>query len=326
VVTGGSAGLGRAIVRELAHRSWDVAVLARGEEGVEATVAEARRVGVRAVGIPVDVADAAALDAAADAVEEQLGPIDLWVNNAMVSVFGEFLDIEGRDFDRVIQVVLLGFANGTRTALRRMVPRDHGHVIQIGSALAHRGIPLQSAYCAAKHGIKSLTESVLVELRHRGSEVRISEVDMPAMNTVQFSWVKSLLPHHPQPVPPIFQPDVCAAIVADVADRPRRRTWVGESTVATILGTRVSARLADVLAQRSGFNQENESIRARRLAPNLWDPVPGDHGAHGVFDDTARSASPQTWAARHRGAAAATVGAGILAVIAALAVGRRATR
>ena len=178
----------------------------------------------------------------------------------MVSVFGEFMDIAPDDFRRVVDVVFFGFANGTREALRRMLPRDRGHVIQVGSALAHRGIPLQSAYCASKHAIKSLSESVLLELRHRGSAVRISQVDMPAMNTTQFDWVKSLLPHHPQPVPPIYQPEICAAILADVADRPRRRTWVGESTVATVLGTRLSARLADAMTARSGFAQQDPSI------------------------------------------------------------------
>jgi NAD(P)-dependent dehydrogenase (short-subunit alcohol dehydrogenase family) len=325
VVTGGSAGLGRAITRELAGRSWDVAILARGSEGAEAAAAEARDLGVRAIAVSVDVSDAAALEAAADRVEAELGPIELWANNAMVSVFGSFLDIEPDDFARVNEVVFLGFANGTRTALTRMVPRDRGHVIQVGSALAYRGIPLQSAYCASKHAIKSLTESVLVELQHQGSAVRISEVDMPAMNTMQFSWVKSLLPHHPQPVPPIYQPEICAQILADVADRPRRRTWVGEPTVMTIMGTRVSARLADVLAARSGFSQEDPALHAPMLPPNLREPVAGDHGAHGVFDDRAIGISPQTWALRHRSlATTAGVALGVLASVAVVGVlGRR---
>ena len=323
VVTGGSAGLGRAIVRELARRSWDVAVLARGMDGAEASAAEAIELGVRAISVHVDVSDPVAVEAAADRVESELGPIELWVNNAMVSVFGDFLDIEPEDFARVIDVVFLGFANGTRTALKRMVARDRGHVIQVGSALAYRGIPLQSAYCAAKHAIKSLSESVLIELGHRGSAVKISEVDMPAMNTTQFSWVKSLLLHHPQPVPPIYQPEVCAMILADVAERPRRRTWVGESTVATIVAERVSSRLADTLAARSGFSQEDPSLRAPMLPPNLWKPVEGDHGAHGVFDDRSLRLTPQTWALRHRGLmAAATLGF----VAAAAALGVRAAR
>jgi NAD(P)-dependent dehydrogenase (short-subunit alcohol dehydrogenase family) len=278
---------------------------------------------VRALAISVDVSDAAAVDAAAERVEQELGAIDLWVNNAMASVFGEFADIEADDFDRVIRVVLGGYANGTRTALHRMRSRDRGHIVQVGSALARRGIPLQSAYCAAKHGIKSLTESVLVELAHRHSSVRISQVDMPAMNTVQFSWVKNLLPHHPQPVPPIYQPEICAAILADVAERPRRRTWVGESTVATILGTRLSARLADSLAERAGFQQQDPAIRDRMLPPNLREPVAGDHGAHGVFDGKARAITPQTWMQRHRPLTAAI---GSIAVVAGTLVAIAATR
>ncbi|MGN6325070.1 SDR family oxidoreductase [Pseudolysinimonas sp.] len=327
VVTGGSAGLGRAIVRELAARSWDVAVLARGEDGIEAAAADARAAGVRALAVPVDVSDATALEAAADRVEQELGPIELWVNNAMVSVFGEFIDIEPDDFDQVLRVVLGGYANGTRTAMRRMMSRDRGHIVQVGSALAHRGIPLQSAYCAAKHGIKSLTESVLVELRHRRSAVSISQVDMPAMNTVQFNWVKNLLPHHPQPVPPIYQPEICAAILADVAERPRRRTWVGESTVATILGTRLSARLADAMAERAGFAQQDPGIRDPMLPPNLREPVPGDHGAHGVFDGKAHAVTPQTWAQHHRGLATG-VGAAVatVAVVAGVLAGRAQAR
>ncbi|WP_344199635.1 SDR family oxidoreductase [Pseudolysinimonas kribbensis] len=326
VVTGGSAGLGRAIVRELAGRGWDVAVLARGADGVEAAASEARERGVRAIGVTVDVADTDAVEAAADRVEAELGPIELWVNDAMVSVFGPFDQIEPADFERVIRVVFLGFANGTRAAVRRMEPRGSGHVIQVGSALAHRGIPLQSAYCASKHAIKSLSESVMVELEHRGSDVRISQVDMPAMNTVQFNWVKNLLRHHPQPVPPILQPEVCAAILADVADRPRRRTWVGEATVATILGTRLSARLADRLALKSGFAQEDPSLHEPMLPPNLWEPVPGDHGAHGAFDDRAKALTPQTWAQQHRGLAAAIGAAGAVVAATALASGMRAAR
>jgi NAD(P)-dependent dehydrogenase (short-subunit alcohol dehydrogenase family) len=324
VVTGGSAGLGRSIVRELARRGWDVAILSRGPDAARAAADEAMALGVRALAVPVDVSDTDAVEAAADRVEDELGPIALWVNNAMASVFGAFDEIEPADFRRVVEVVFLGCANGTRAALRRMLPRDAGHVVQVGSALAHRGIPLQSAYCASKHAIKSLTESVLVELRHRGSAIRISEVDMPAMNTMQFSWVRSLLPHHPQPVPPIYQPEICAEILADVADRPRRRTWVGESTVATVLGTRVSARLADVLAQRSGFAQEDPSLHEPMLPPNLWEPVPGEHGAHGVFDDRSRAISPQTWALRHRGVVRG-VGMGVgaaVAVVGGLALAR----
>jgi NAD(P)-dependent dehydrogenase (short-subunit alcohol dehydrogenase family) len=201
VVTGGSAGLGRAIVREFAQRGWDVGVLARGRAGLDGAVADVERIGTRAIGIETDVADRAAVEAAADRVEAELGEIDVWVNDAMVGVFGEFLDTDPDDFERAVSVDFLGFVNGTRAALSRMKPRNRGGVVQVGSALAHRGIPLQAAYCSSKHAIKGFTESVLTELLHDGSAVTLSEVDMPAMNTIQFNWVKSKLPKHAQPVP-----------------------------------------------------------------------------------------------------------------------------
>lgn len=316
VVTGGSAGLGRAIVRELAERGWAVAVLARGADGVAGAVTDAENAGARAMGVVVDVADRQALDDAADRIEDELGPIALWVNNAMVSVFGEFMSTHPDDFERVIAVDFLGFVNGTRSALNRMLPRGRGSVIQVGSALAHRGIPLQAGYCSAKHAITGFTESVAAELSHGGSAVTISQVDMPAMNTMQFSWVKSSLPEHPQPVPPIYQPEVCAKIVADVAERPRRRSWVGESTVMTIVGNRVAGRLADRKAARGGYyGQQTDAVHSPMLGPNLYAPVPGDHGAHGVFDDRSLSITPETWLLQHRR------GAAIGAALAAVAVG-----
>jgi short-subunit dehydrogenase len=325
VVTGGTAGLGRAIVRELAGRGFDVAVLARGQDGLDGALADIRSAGVRGVGISVDVADRNQVEGAADEVESELGPIDLWVNNAMVGVFGEFLDTNADDFERAVAVDFFGFVNGTRTALSRMRPRDRGHVIQIGSALAHRGIPLQAAYCASKHAITGFTESVLGELMHDGSQVKISQVDMPAMNTMQFDWVKSSLPEHPQPVPPIYQPEVCARVVADVAERPRRRTWVGESTVMTILGNRFASRIADRAAARSGFSgQQTSKDRAPMLGPNLYTPVAGDHGAHGDFDDRSWAVTPQTWAIQHRrGMLAGLAGVAVAAVAAGSAVARR---
>ena len=244
VVTGGSAGLGRATVRELADRGWDVAVLARGEDGLAGAVADIEARGRRGLGISTDVADRLAVEAAADRVEDELGPIDLWVNDAMVGVFGEFLTTGPADFERATAVNFFGFVNGTRAALSRMVPRDRGHVIQVGSALAHRGIPLQAAYCAAKHAVQGFTESVTTELIHNKSAVKISTVDMPALNTIQFNWVKSQLPHHPQPVPPIFEPEVGAQAIAAVAEKPKRRNWVGEPTVMTVLGNRFVANWA----------------------------------------------------------------------------------
>jgi len=320
VVTGGSAGLGRAIVRELASRGWDVAVLARGQDGISGAVADVLAEGRRAAGVSVDVADADAVDDAAQRVEAELGPIRLWVNNAMSGSIAEFLDTSAADFDRATAVTYLGVVNGTRAALRRMVPRGDGHVIQIGSALSHRGIPLQAAYCGAKHAIHGFTDAVVSELTHDKSPVAVSLVDMPALNTPQFNWVKSGLDAHPQPVAPIFQPEVGAGAVADVADRPRRRTWVGAPTVGTILGARFAGRFLDGYLARNAY--EGQIARDRNVPmerPNLYSPVPGDHGAHGIFDDLARSGSLQTWAIRHRrpltaagvSAAVAVIGAGV---------------
>ncbi|NYI41958.1 SDR family oxidoreductase [Demequina lutea] len=301
VVTGGSAGLGRALVRELADRGWDVAVIARGADGLAGAVADIEKRGRRGFSVSADVADAEAIDKAASAIEKELGPIDVWVNDAMAGVFGEFLEVSPADYQRATEVNYLGFVNGTRAALSRMVPRDHGQVIQVGSALAHRGIPLQSAYCGAKHAIKGFTESVVTELGHRGSKVRVSEVDMPALNTIQFNWVKSLLPHHPQPVPPIFQPEVGARVVADVAERPRKRTWVATSTVATIVGNRVASRALDWYLARTGVDgQQAPDLKEPMLPNNLYEPTPGDHGAHGAFDDEAHAIAPQVWLHRRR--------------------------
>ncbi len=324
-MTGGSAGLGRAIVRELADRGWDVAVLARGEDGIAGAVADVIARGRRGLGVPTDVADADAVERAADQVERELGPIDLWVNDAMVGVFGEFLGTAQADFDRATAVNYLGFVHGTRAALDRMVPRDRGHVIQVGSALAHRGIPLQAAYCGAKHAVQGFTESVTTELIHAKSAVRISTVDMPALNTIQFNWVKSALPHHPQPVAPIFEPEVGARAIAAVADRPRRRTWVGEPTVGTVLGNRVAAGLLDRYLARTGYSGQQAPDKSDPMLPdNLYAPVVGDHGARGIFSDRALSMSPQVWAISHRMATAALGAAALAAgVFAATAAVRR---
>ncbi len=328
VVTGGSAGLGRAIVRELAARGWDVAVLARGTDGVAGAVADAQALGVRSIGIETDVAGRDAVEEAASRVESELGPIELWVNNAMVGVLSEFLATPADDFERATYVNYFGFVNGTRAALSRMVPRDRGHVIQIGSALAHRGIPLQSAYCGAKHAVLGFTESVMTELEHTGSKVAISMVDMPALNTIQFDWVKSQLPHHPMPVKPIWQPEVGARAVAAVAEKPRRRTWVGESTVGTIIGNRLSGRFADWYLAKTGYDgQQAPEVTEPMLPDNLYTPTPGDHGARGAFSDRARDFSPQTWVVQNRGiasiigAAAATVA--VAGTTAAIALRRR---
>ncbi|MDO9398882.1 MAG: SDR family oxidoreductase [Herbiconiux sp.] len=316
VVTGGSAGLGRAIVRELADRGWDVAVLARGEDGLLGAEADVVARGRRGLGLSVDVADREAVEQAASDIEQQLGPIELWVNNAMTGVFGEFLDTEPDDFERAVAVDFFVFVNGTRSALSRMTPRDRGHVIQVGSALAHRGIPLQAAYCASKAAVRGFTESVTTELLHNHSKVTVSTVDMPALNTIQFNWVKTDLPDHPQPVPPIFEPELAARVLADVADKPRRRTWVGGSTVQTIVGARLAGCIVDEVLARTGYDGQQAPDKTEPLLPpNLYEPVAGDRGARGIFSDSAKSFSVQIWAIRHRMlATAAAVGAVGLAV------------
>jgi len=321
VVTGGSAGLGRAIVRELAESGYDVAILARGQDGLDGAVHDVEALGSRGLGISTDVADRRAVESAADRVEAELGPIDLWVNNAMVGVFSEFLSTDPDDFERATAVNYLGVVNGTRAALSRMVPRDSGAVIQIGSALAHRGIPLQAAYCGAKHAALGFTESVITELLHNKSAVTVSMVDMPALNTIQFNWVKSQLPDHPQPVPPIWQPEVGARIVADVARKPRRSTWVGESTYATVLGNRFIAPFLDRYLASTGYDgQQSPETKDPMLPTNLYEPIPGDQGARGLFSDRSRDSSPAIWAIQNRGTVAAA-GIALGAVGAAVIVG-----
>ncbi len=319
----GSAGLGRAIVRELADDGWDVAVLAREEGRLAATVDEIRERGVRGMSVSVDVVDARGVDAAAARIEDELGPIDLWINGPITAVHGEFLDIDPADFERVTDVTYHGLVNGTRAALSRMIPRDRGQVIQISSALAHRGVPLLSAYSAAKGAGRIFTEAVASELVHRGSRVRISEIDMPALNTPFYSWVKNLLPRPSRPIPIVFQPEVGARVVAAVARRPRRRTWVGEPTVVAIIGNRLSGRFLDRLAGTFGYRvQEARGIEQPMLPPNLYEAVPAEVEVHGAFDDKAVSWSPQTWAVLHRRAATA-VGLAAAVAVGAGAIARR---
>jgi len=323
VVTGGSAGLGRATVRAFADAGYDVAVLARGEDGLAGAVADVAAAGRRALGIACDVADHRAVDAAADQIEQRMGPIEVWVNNAMTSIFAPFLDTDPEDFERATAVTYLGFVNGTRAALKHMKRRDRGVLIQVGSALAYRGIPLQAAYCGSKHAMVGFTESVITELLHDHSNVRVSMVHMPALNTIQFNWVKSQLPHHPQPVPPIYQPEVGAAAVVRVAEHPRRSTWVGLPTAATVLGNRVVAPLLDRYLARTGYEgQQSPQDTRPEIGENLYAPVPGDQGAHGDFDYKAHPHSPETWLSLHRRSVLATLAAGAAAVTL-LARGRR---
>ena len=327
VVTGGSAGLGRAIVRELADRGWDVAVLARGDDGLRGAEADVVERGRRGLGLSVDVADRDAVESAASEIEDRLGPIELWVNNAMTGVFGEFLETDPADFERAVSVNFLGFVHGTRAALSRMTARDRGHVVQVGSALAHRGIPLQAAYCASKAAVRGFTDSVITELLHNKSGVRVSMVDMPALNTIQFNWVKNSLPDHPQPVPPIFQPEDAARVLVDVAEKPRRRTWVGGSTVQTILGARLSGWIVDEVLARTGYSGQQAPDKDEPMLPtNLYEPVPGDRGSRGIFSDQTKT-SVQMFAIRHRALTVAVASSALAAGAGAAVTGlRRALR
>ena len=309
VVTGASGGIGRACARAFAARGDDVALLARGATGLEAAVAEARAHGVRALPIEVDVADAAAVEAATTRIEAELGPIAVWVNVAFTSVFARFTDIAPEEFARVTEVSYLGYVNGTRSALRVMGPRDRGAIVQVGSALAYRGIPLQSAYCGAKHAIQGFHEALRTELLHDGSGVRVTMVQMPAVNTPQFDWVLSRLPRHAQPVPPIYQPELAADAVVYAADHPRRREyWVGETTALTLLANAVAPGLLDRYLARTGFkSQQTDQRRDPDQPENLWAPADDgeDFGAHGDFDAGSHRRSPQVWASQHHGLLAA---------------------
>jgi NAD(P)-dependent dehydrogenase (short-subunit alcohol dehydrogenase family) len=318
VVTGGTAGIGRATVRELAARGWDVAVLARGQERLDDTVREVREAGRRGLGISLDVADHRAVDAAAERVEAELGPIDLWVNNAFTGAIAFFDDIAPEEYERITAVTYFGFVNGTRAALRRMTPRDRGTIIQVGSALAFRGIPLQAAYCGAKHAIKGFTESVRVELKHKGAQVQLCEVHMPGVNTPQFDWVLHRgIEHHPMPVPPIYQPEVCARAIAHVAEHPRRTMWVGLPTALTILGNRFAPLLLDAFLARTNVEgQQSPDHDPPGAQSNTWQPVYGaEVQAHGSFDEQAYAHSPELWVSRHRGLLAAGAAAAASAVL-----------
>jgi short-subunit dehydrogenase len=265
----------------------------------------------------VDVADAAAVDRAADAIESELGPLDVWVNVAFASVFAPFWQISAEEFERITLVSYVGFANGTRAAITRMRPRDHGTVVQVGSALAYRGIPLQSAYCGAKHAIQGMTESLRCELMHEGSQVRVTMVQLPALNTPQFDWVRSKLPNAPQPVPPIFQPELAARAVVHAAQHPdRREYWTGGSTALTLLANAVAPGLLERYLARTGIDSQQSERPGSNGAGNLFQPADDatDHGAHGRFDDRAAARSVQWWLTqRRRPLLAGLAGGGVLA-------------
>jgi len=309
VITGGSAGVGRATAREFAGRGASVALLARGEDGLEGARADVERLGARALALSLDVSDGEAVERAAATVEDELGPIDVWVNNAFVGMLAPFVEVTPEEFRRVTDVTYLGYVHGTRAALARMRTRDRGTIVQVGSALAYRGIPLQSAYCGAKHAIKGFTESVRTELLHEGSRVHVTTVELPALNTPQFDWARTTLPNRPQPVPPIFQPEVAARAIVWAAEHRRRELLVGLPTVLTVWGNKLAPGLGDRYLARTGYDsqQTEEPVEPDRRN-NLFEPVAGDHGAHGRFDDRSQGRSAQFWLTTHRALAVAAVG------------------
>lgn len=323
VVTGATAGIGRATARTFARRGDRVALLARGEKGLAAVAEEVTKLGGAALPVIVDMADPDQVAAAVDRVESELGPIDVWVNNAFATVFAPFMEVSPAEFRRVTEATYLGYVYATRAVLERMLPRDHGTIVHVGSTLAYRGIPLQAAYCGAKHAVQGFHESLRCELLHRRSNVHTTMVQMPAVNTPQFDWVLSRLPRKAQPVPPIYQPEVAARGVVHAADHPRRREyWVGATTAATLVANAIAPGLLDRYLARTGFAaQQTDEERDRDQPANLWSPADGadgeDFGAHGRFDDEATARSLQLWASHHHGelalaAAAAAIAGAVL--------------
>jgi len=301
VVTGASAGLGRAVARHFGQNGAQVGLIARGTDGLEAAKREIEAVGAKALVLPADVADAGQVEEAAAKVEAELGPIDIWINNAMASVFSPVKQMEPDDYKRVTDVTYLGVVYGTLAALKRMMPRDRGTIVQVGSALAYRSIPLQSAYCAAKHAVAGFTDSLRCELIHDKSHVCLTMVQMPALNTPQFGWVKSRLRRRAQPVPPIFQPEVGAKAIYWAAHHTRREVYVGAPTVAAIVGNKIAPGMLDYYLGRTGYDsQQTEEPEDPNRPHNLWQAVPGDPGTRGTFSSLAHDDSCELWAVLNR--------------------------
>jgi NAD(P)-dependent dehydrogenase (short-subunit alcohol dehydrogenase family) len=302
VVTGGSAGVGREAVRQLARRGYDVAILARGRAGTEAAARDVEVAGRRGLAIETDVADAGQVEAAAERVEQELGPIDAWVNVAFVGALRFFWDTDLETYKRITDVTYLGQVHGVHAALKRMRPRDRGVIVNVGSALAFRGIPLQAAYCGAKHAVKGFTESVLTELKHEGSNVQLCMVQLPGLNTVQFDWNDNEFDKHPQPVAPIFQPELAGRAIAYIVDNPRRNMWVGVSTAYTILGNRFAPWFADWYLAKTGVKGQLSKQDGPRFGSNVFEPQDEDEdrGSHGMFDEQAHDSDPWSWVSMHR--------------------------
>lgn len=320
VITGASGGVGRAAARRFGADGAKVALLARGRKGLEGAAREVEQAGGEALVLPVDVADYDQVEAAASSVEDAFGPIDVWVNDAMVTVYAEFLDIEPDEFRRATEVSYLGMVWGTRVALRRMRERDRGSIVQVCSAMSYRGIPLQSPYCGAKAACKNFTESVITELLHHKSKVRVSMIQLPGLNTTQFTWGRTKLPKQTMPVPPIYQPEIAADAIHHAAHHKRRQIYVGIPTVMNIIGERVAPWLLDRYLAKTGFGSQ---MTDHDLNPqghdNLFEPVDEDRGAHGPFDDQAHSVSPQYELSKHRALVLTGVGAAVAGAGAALA-------
>jgi len=320
VITGATAGVGRATARLFARRGAAGAILARGRNRLDATLAELRSEGAEALDLAVDVADADSVEAAANRVERELGPISIWINCAMTSVFAPVWEMHPEEYLRVTQVTYLGYVHGTLAALKRMRPRNAGSIVQVGSALAYRGIPLQSAYCASKHAIQGFMDSLRSELLHEKSAIRVSMVNLPAVNTPQFQWVKSRLPRKPQPVPPIYQPEVPAQAIYAAAHSRRREWLLGWPTYRAIWGNYFAPGYADRYLAKNGFDsQQTDEPEPPNRPDNLWAPVPGDFGCHGRFDSRAQRGSPLLWMSRFRGGLAL----GTIGLLSALAVAWR---
>jgi len=321
VVTGAGAGIGRAIARRFGEDGCKVALLSRGQDGLEGARRDVEAAGGTALAIPTDVADPEAVEAAAERVERELGPIDVWVNDAMTTVFAFFEEIEPEEYRRATDVTYHGMVWGTRSALKRMVPRDRGKIVLVGSALAFQGIPLQAPYCGAKHAVKGFFDSVRAELRHKGSSVHVSMVHLPGVNTPQFDHCRAKTPGHPQPVAPVYQPEIAADAVHWAAHHRRRQVYVGISTVYTVLGSKLAPWIAELyLAKTAVSGQQTEQPPDQQnKAGNLMEPQPGDRGARGRFSGKAHARSPQWWASKHRGLLGAA-GAAALAGAAGLAV------
>ena len=323
-ITGASAGVGRAAAHRFAREGAKIGLIARGSERLQAARREVEELGGEALVVIADVADAHAVETAAKAIEDTFGPIDVWVNNAMASVFSTVKEMTAEEYKRVTEVTYLGYVHGTLSALRRMQSRESGIIIQVGSALAYRGIPLQSAYCAAKHAVQGFCDSLRCELIHDKSRVRISMVQMPALNTPQFGWVKSRLERKGQPVPPIYDPDVAAQAIYHMSLHPRREMWVAVPSVKAILGNKLIPGLLDHYLAATGYEgQQTEEPENPDRPHNLWEPPPGDPGTRGTFGDRSRKWSPQLWLNIHRNRLAAAAVTVLSLGIAASLVNRR---